>query len=38
VLEEKSREDAIENSKRFLRVMGGGECEMIPLMNAPPRP
>lgn len=30
VLEEKSREDAIENGKRFLRVMGGGECEMPP--------
>ena len=38
VLEEKSREDAIENGKRLLRVMGGGECEMLPLMNAPPRP
>ena len=38
VLEEKSREDASENGKRLLRVTGGGECEMLPLMNAPPRP
>jgi hypothetical protein len=36
VLEVNSREEAIENSKRFLRAMGGGESELRQLMDAAP--
>jgi hypothetical protein len=38
LLEAKSREDAIEHAKRFLDVMGGGECEIHQLSAAPDLP
>jgi hypothetical protein len=33
ILEAKSREDAIEMTKTFLKVMGGGECALQHLME-----
>lgn len=36
LLELGSREEAIDNAKRFLRVMGGGESELRQLIDAPP--
>lgn len=38
LLELKTREEAIEVSKRFLRVAGDGVSELYPLMDAPPEP
>lgn len=35
VMEVKSREEAIEYARVFLRVIGGGECEIHPLCAAP---
>jgi hypothetical protein len=36
LLECKSREEAIEMSRRFLAVAGDGECEVHQLMDGPP--
>jgi hypothetical protein len=38
LLELRSREEAIENAKRFLEVMGGGESEIHQLGDAPNMP
>jgi len=38
LMEARSREEIIEHTKRFLRTMGGGECEIHQLGNAPPLP
>jgi hypothetical protein len=38
LMEARSREEVIEHAKRFLRVMGGGECEIHQLGNAPELP
>ena len=35
LLEAKSKEDAIEATKRFLHVVGDGECEIRQLYEAP---
>jgi hypothetical protein len=36
IVQLKSREDAIESAKRFLKVAGEGECEIRQIMDAPP--
>src|SRR5258708_6781535 len=36
IMELKSKEDAIESAKRFLKIAGEGECEIRPIMDAPP--
>jgi len=35
ILEVNSMEDAIEWTTRFLKVLGGGECELRPVFEAP---
>jgi hypothetical protein len=36
LLEVKSMEEAVEWTTRFLRALGGGECELRPLYEGPP--
>lgn len=36
LLEVKSMDEAIEWTTRFLRALGGGECELRPLYDGPP--
>jgi hypothetical protein len=36
LLQAKSKEEAIELTKNFLKVVGGGECEIRQLYEAPP--
>jgi hypothetical protein len=36
ILQLKSREEAIESAKRFLKVAGEGDCEIRQIMDAPP--
>jgi hypothetical protein len=38
MLELRSREEAIELTKRFLEVAGGGECEVHQMLDAPELP
>jgi hypothetical protein len=38
LLEAKSRDEVIEHAKRFLDVIGGGECEIHQLSDAPQLP
>lgn len=38
ILEVTSMDDAIEWTTRFLKVLGGGECELRPVFEAPPLP
>jgi len=37
LMEVKSMAEAIEWTTRFLHVLGGGECEIRPLFEAPPK-
>lgn len=36
ILEVKSMAEAVEWTRRFLEALGGGECEIRPLYEAPP--
>ena len=36
ILEVKSMAEAVEWTKRFLQALGGGECELRPIQEAPP--
>jgi hypothetical protein len=38
LMEARSREEVIEHSKRFLRAIGGGVCEIHQLGTSPPLP
>ena len=37
LLEVKSMAEAVEWTTRFLKVLGGGECELRPLFDGPPQ-
>ena len=37
ILEARSKEDVIEMTQRFLKVAGGGQSELRPIMDAPPQ-
>jgi hypothetical protein len=36
ILEAKSRDEAIEMTRRFLKIAGDGECELHQIMDPPP--